>query len=822
MNPNLNFTCLQCTHSIFPFISLDNKQFYTYADTGVILNEDSDLGLDPSPEQKLLMDKITNQLKSYRFDISDFDGDDDFEEVPECKYYLPDDFKKENFSKLDNFSILHLNVHSIERHIDEIQVLLNLLKFEFDVLCFSESKIMEGTNPKSSINLEGYQDPVGMHTKATKGGVLIYVKNGISFVPRNDLDIQKDKKLESCFIEIQNPNHHNSIVGVVYRHPTMDECEFINDHLCELTQRLSKENKPLFITGDWNFNLLEFSNHEETLKFYETMMSNLLAPAITIPTRISNSGRGTLIDNIFTNSILPDKTSGNLSVNISDHLPSFLIVPVENKCTNTQKKTQYKRDTKNFSNDDFIMDYLDIDWNSELEIDKNDVNHTTDIFFTKMCAIIDKHMPLRKLTIKERKQQSKPWITPAIVEKINDKNKLYKKFMKSKRKEDRLKFSKLKNEITSLTRKSKEEYYKKYFEKNNKNSKKIWNGIKEIINIKQKSSSLPTSLKDKDKILTNQKEIAEHFNCYFSGIADNILKKRKFEGSHSYQEYLKHPLPNSHMFFDCDPEEVECLISSLEMTKASGPFSIPVNVLHMLKNDISIPLSKIFNLSLRTGTHPDCLKLAMVIPIHKKGSKLEVGNYRPISLLSNINKLLEKIVHERTYNFLEKFNCLYKYQFGFRKSHSTNHALIEITEKIRKALDSRKFACGIFVDLQKAFDTVNHEILLKKLEHYGIRGTSNSWFRSYLDNRKQLVSLNGDESKTQVMKHGVPQGSVLGPLLFIIYINDLHNAVRYSQSYHFADDTHLLNISDSPKKIQKQLNIDLKLLYNWLLAKKIH
>ena len=424
INPNLNFTCLQCTHSIFPFISLNNKQFYTYADTGVILNEDSDLGLDPSPEQKLLMDKITNQLKSYRFDISDVDGDDDFEEVSDCKYYLPDDFKKENFSKFDNFSILHLNVHSIERHIDEIQVLLNLLKFEFDVLCFSESKIMEGTNPKTSINLEGYQDPVGMHTKATKGGVLIYVKNGISFVPRNDLDIQKDKKLESCFIEIQNPNHHNSIVGVVYRHPTMDECEFINDHLSELTHRLSKENKPLFITGDWNFNLLEFSNHEETLKFYETMMSNLLAPAITIPTRISNSGRGTLIDNIFTNSILPDKTSGNLSVNISDHLPSFLIVPVENKCTNTQKKTQYKRDTKNFSKDDFIMDYLDIDWNSELEIDKNDVNHTTDIFFTKMCAIIDKHMPLRKLTIKERKQQSKPWITPAIVAKINVKNKL--------------------------------------------------------------------------------------------------------------------------------------------------------------------------------------------------------------------------------------------------------------------------------------------------------------------------------------------------------------------------------------------------------------
>ena len=146
-----------------------------------------------------------------------------------------------------------------------------------------------------------------------------------------------------------------------------------------------------------------------------------------------------------------------------------------------------------------------------------------------------------------------------------------------------------------------------------------------------------------------------------------MLKRSKYEGSPSYQEYLKHPLLNSHKFFDCDTEEVECLISSLERTKASGPYSIPINFLHMHKNDISIPLSKIFNLSLRTGTYPDFLKRAMVILIHKKGSKLEVGNYRPISLLSNINKLLEKIVHERTYNFLEKFNCLYKYQYGFQK-----------------------------------------------------------------------------------------------------------------------------------------------------------
>ena len=162
------------------------------------------------------------------------------------------------------------------------------------------------------------------------------------------------------------------------------------------------------------------------------------------------------------------------------------------------------------------------------------------------------------------------------------------------------------------------------------------------------------------------------------------------------------------------------------------------------------------------------------IPIFKKGSRLLVSNYRPISLLSNLNKILEKIVHSRVYSFLEDLNCIYSLQFGFRKKHSTNHALIEITETIRQALDNKKFACGIFVDLQKAFDTVNHDILVAKLEHYGIRGSANQWFASYLKNRTQFVSILGYDSSVKPINHGVPQGSFLGPLLLLLYINDLH------------------------------------------------
>ena len=175
----------------------------------------------------------------------------------------------------------------------------------------------------------------------------------------------------------------------------------------------------------------------------------------------------------------------------------------------------------------------------------------------------------------------------------------------------------------------------------------------------------------------------------------------------------------------------------------------------------------------------------------------------------------------RVYKFLEDHNCIYNLQFGFRKKHSTNHALIEITENIRKALDNNKLACGIFIDLQKSFDTVNHDILIDKLNYYGIRGIGNTWFKSYLSNRIQCVSIQGFESDLRDIKHGVPQGSVLGPLLFLLYINDLHNSIKYSSVFHFADDTNLLNINTSPKALQKQINLDLKFLYKWLLANKI-
>ena len=225
------------------------------------------------------------------------------------------------------------------------------------------------------------------------------------------------------------------------------------------------------------------------------------------------------------------------------------------------------------------------------------------------------------------------------------------------------------------------------------------------------------------------------------------------------------------------------------------------------------PLSILINLSFEKAFYFGNMKIAKVLPVYKdKGNILDTSNYRPISLLSNINKIIEKLLYERLYSFLTLHNVIYINKNGFRKNHSTIHALISLTEDIRNAIDNNNVACGIFIDLKKAVDTVDHAILLKKLSHYGIRGLANAWFKSYLNNRQQFVSLNEYDSDKLIIKHGVPQGSVLGPLLLLVYINDLHKSIKYCTVRHFADDTNLLISSNSPKQLQSYLDSDLKCL----------
>ena len=244
----------------------------------------------------------------------------------------------------------------------------------------------------------------------------------------------------------------------------MNQTSFNEDYLQPLTEKLTEQNKKIYITGDFNFDLLN-TDHKETFDFFETMMSSHLLPTITIPTRI-NKKSSTVIDNIFTNQIHPDMKTGNLSIGISDHLISFLTVPKDNQNHLPKKCNIYTRCTKNFKREEFIMDYLEIDWNLELEANKNDVNHTTNKFFTKMDTLMDKHLPVRKLTKKELKKRHKPWITDEILEMIEKKDTVFKKYIKCKmetrKQELHEEYKRLKNSITDMTRRKQKEHYDNY------------------------------------------------------------------------------------------------------------------------------------------------------------------------------------------------------------------------------------------------------------------------------------------------------------------------------------------------------------------------
>ena len=836
-NPEEHFCCLKCLENI-PFNSLNSTEFDTFMKFDVIETENgANIKLTPTPSQQKIIDKLNTLIQQQNYsnmqeneenDSTDHSGQPDMEydEPITCSYFSCEDFVKARLEAHKNFSILHLNIHSIQLHIEELRILLHALDYKFDVIAISESKLK--MEPQVDIKLQGFHTPHCKYTEAEKGGTILYISDKLNFKPRKDLEIYVPKELEASFVEIINKKASNDVIGVIYRHPNLDPTIFIDQKLTHITNILSREkNKKVYIAGDFNFDLLKYSKHDLTADFYDKMTSYLLVPLILIPTKI-NSKNDTLIDNIFSNQLNSETISGNLTVNFSDgHLPSFAIFPKPNYNHLPKKHNLYKREKIGLNTEkkeNFLMDLAAIDMDKDIIVN-NDAEKSMDNLLRETNNIIDNYYPNKKLTKKEFKQTTKPWITAGILNSINRKDKLFRKYMNCKsatvKATINVEYKALKNRITSLIHFSKKDYYTKYFNQYSNNIKKIWEAIKGIINIKTKDHNAPNCIEVDNELVSDNTQICDKFNDYFANVAGKILDKNKTPILKTFDKYMPAANMNTFVFEPSTPNEVFLLIGGLKKNKGTGPNGIPTEILQLISFFISIPLSKIYNMCITSGVQPDKLKLAHAVPIFKKGSRLLVSNYRPISLLSNINKILEKIMHKRIYAFLEKYEILYNLQFGFRSKYSTTHALIHMTEAIRSALDSGNVTCGIFVDFAKAFDTVNHEILLKKLDNYGFRGAINNWFRSYLTNRQQKVVINGFESKNQVMKHGVPQGSVLGPILFLIYINDLHRSIKHCTTYHFADDTNLLNISKDYATLQRRVNYDLFSLHKWLTANKI-
>ena len=269
------------------------------------------------------------------------------------------------------------------------------------------------------------------------------------------------------------------------------------------------------------------------------------------------------------------------------------------------------------------------------------------------------------------------------------------------------------------------------------------------------------------------------------------------------------------------PIEIINIVNELNSSKSAGFDEISTFLLKCVISYIAEPLSYVLNLALNNGIFPKKMKLAKVCPIFKAGDKSDFSNYRPISLLSSFSKIFEKVIATRIISFIEKHSIISLSQYGFRKKHSTYMAIMKLHEAISEAIDNNEYCIGIFIDLSKAFDTLNHTILLEKLNYYGIRGCANNLIKNYLQNREQYVQFNNCTSSKKSIEYGVPQGSILGPLLFILYINDIVNVSKVLRFILFADDTNILYSNRNLSQLVHVVNCELDLLSTWFKANKL-
>ena len=431
-----------------------------------------------------------------------------------------------------------------------------------------------------------------------------------------------------------------------------------------------------------------------------------------------------------------------------------------------------------------------------------------------MSGLFNKHAPI---ITKKVKGKVSPWLTPAIKTAMNDRDKLLRKSRKSKKDEDVSAYKRKRNIVNNMIRKSKSSYHRRLLQENSNDPDRFWRILKTVYPSKVKHNSTSKLFEISGEKTDDPERISNGFCQFFSNVA-NKLKALSFpllNLAWRRPKALQQQCYSSFRFKYVSRVEIEKHLKSLKRKKAAGIDDLPANLLRDAAPEIASPLSKIINLSLCTSIFPNDWKHAKVVPIYKSGKVKIFDNYRPISLLPVVSKITEKVVHTRLMEHLETLNLLSPTQFGFRQNRSTESAAILFVDSIRKAVDKGEVVGTVFIDLSKAFDTISHANLLKKLPQFGIRGAELEWFTDYLFCRKQTVCYNGILSHSEFVTCGVPQGSILGPLLFLILFNDIGFSLRKARIIKYADDSVIFFSNKDYKVVENCLNENIEMVAEW-------
>ena len=752
---------------------------------------------------------------------SDDDCNIDDIQKPHCDYYVSDSLNDLTKTiKTPELSLFHHNIRSLNKHSSDITNYLATINHTFDIYGFTETWFNHDDDSNLIDIGENYSALNAIRQDRTGGGASLFINHSIDFTQRNDLQIDCHG-CDSVFIEITNSSHirKNIIVGIIYRPETVNLIDFYSE-LSRVFNVINGENKKSYIMGDFNIDLLKCDRDSSVNDFINLVFSSGFCIMIDRPTRITETSIS-LIDNIFTNDPPNAIDSGALINDISDHFPVFTITkrppPIHSPPlgpSHARRARQFKPgNIKGFSQALSIAN-----WNSVL--DDSNADSAFNKFHDRISRLLDIHCPIKTNKLSKRKTPRKPWITSSIIKSINLKDKLFRKYRANPSLENKLKYTKYRNILNNILRAAKRIHITSELNACKNNMKKTWQKLNHLLG-RDKSPRPPSHFIDTDDSkITDPVKIASKFNEFFTGIGPSLASKippPNTDLNNSNSGSIEHSI----FLSPTTVQEVTDIVSTLKPSNSCGQDGISSNLLKVIIPNIVKPLVHIFNRSLATGIVPSQFKVAKVIPIFKSGDKFSFNNYRPISILPAISKILEKLVYKRIHDFITRHNILTPDQFGFRPKHSTYMAINKLYDLISTSLDRKSYTVGIFLDLSKAFDTLDHQILLNKLNHYGIRGVANFWIKSYLDNRKQFVVFNDHQSPTSVIKCGVPQGSILGPLLFLLYINDLPSVSPILKFIMFADDTNIMFSNNDLKVLETKLNNELNVISDWFKLNKL-